>query len=178
MWICSRCQTANKDGYAQCVQCSAPRNARRFGAGTPLNTPSVQAAASERRMQQPEPVEETPSSRRRPNVQPHMKTRRAAGGLVRLVGILLAVSLPALALLLAVLRLDTLKPIITSLFWAPQALSLADSAQLAPVASQGLRLVLEWLAYGLCALLAALLAAVPGLGLWALGHLARGIRRV
>ena len=38
MWICSRCQTANKDGYAQCVQCSAPRNARRFGAGTPLNT--------------------------------------------------------------------------------------------------------------------------------------------
>jgi hypothetical protein len=178
MWICSRCQTANKDGYAQCVQCSAPRNARRFGAGTPLNAPSVQAASGERRMQQPESREEPSSPRRHPNAQPHVKARRAPGGPVRLVGILLTIALPVLAVLLAVLRLDTLKPIITDLFWAPQTLSLADSAQLAPVASQGLRPILEWLAYGLCALLAALLAAAPGLSLWALGHLARGVRRI
>lgn len=45
MWICSRCQSANKDGYTQCVQCSAPRNARRFGAGTPVGSPSVQGAS-------------------------------------------------------------------------------------------------------------------------------------
>ena len=92
MWICSRCQTANKDGYAQCVQCSAPRNARRFGAGTPLNAPSVQAASGERRMQQPESREEPSSPRRHPNAQPHMKARRAPGGPVRLVGILLAIA--------------------------------------------------------------------------------------
>lgn len=179
MWICSRCQTANKDGHSQCVQCSAPRNARRFGAGTPVAAPSVQTASPERRMQQP--VEEAPApetSRRQPTARPPLTTPQPSGGLVRLVGRLLAILLPLVVLLLAVLRLDILKPVIEELFLgkAPAA-ALAPLAENASAAAGGLRPVLGWVAYACTALVAALAAAAPGLGLFALGHLCRGIRR-
>ena len=179
MWICSRCQTANKDGHSQCVQCSAPRNARRFGAGTPVVAPSVQTVSPERRMQPP--LEEAPApetSRRQPAARPPVNQQQPSGGLVRLVGRLLSILLPLLVLLLAVLRIDLLKPVIEELFWgkAP-ATALAPLVEGTAAVAGGLRPVLVWVAYVCTALVAALAAAAPGLGLYALGHLCRGIRR-
>ncbi|HHT07114.1 MAG: hypothetical protein ACOYI6_05850 [Christensenellales bacterium] len=169
MWICNRCQTSNKDGYAQCVQCSAPRNARRFGAGTPVTAPSVhQAAAPPRRMQQPEVEEQAPTSapppppRRHTIPAPQPAPGRAAGGFVRVIGILLAVLLPLLLIALAVFQYDTVSPVVLGLFFK-------TPATLSPIIS--------YVIYGLLALIAALITLVPGLSLWALGHLARGIRR-
>ncbi len=161
MWICNRCQTRNKDGYAQCVQCSAPRNARRFGAGTPVTAPSVhQAAAPPRRMQQPEVEEQAPTSA--PPPPPRPAPGRAAGSFVRVIGILLAVLLPLLLIALAVFQYDTVSPVVLGLFFK-------TPATLSPIIS--------YVIYGLLALIAALITLVPGLSLWALGHLARGIRR-
>ncbi|NLX83046.1 MAG: hypothetical protein GXZ04_04440 [Clostridiales bacterium] len=166
MWICNRCQTSNKDGYAQCVQCSAPRNARRFGAGTPVTAPSVhQEAAPQRRMQQPMAEEQAPlapSPRHHPLPGPQTLPGRSAGGFVRVIGILLAVLLPLLAIALAVLQYDAIRLVVLGLFFK-------TPATLSPVIS--------YLIYGLLTLIAALITLLPGLCLWALGHLARGIRR-
>lgn len=162
MWICSRCQTANKDGYTQCVQCSAPRNARRFGAGTPVSAPSVQAAGTERRMQSPEESAPAQAPRPRQPQEPAAKARRAPGAFVRLAGILLSVLLPLLTVLLAVLREAGLRPLLSGLIL---------KAVPPPPA------FLTWLVYALFVLAAALLTLAPGLALWALGHLARGVRR-
>ncbi|NLG58415.1 MAG: hypothetical protein GX540_08380 [Clostridiales bacterium] len=157
MWICNRCQTANKEGYSQCVECSAPRNARRFGAGRPVSAPSVQTASPERRMQNVEPAgQEAPPApiSRKPVAPP--SPRRAAGGFIRLAGLLLAVLLPALAALLAVLRMDVLSPVIRGLFFGPEA------------PDPGL---LGQMSYWLMALVAVLLALWPGLSLVALSRL-------
>lgn len=163
MWICNRCQTANKEGYTQCVQCSAPRNARRFGAGRPVVAPSVQTAAPERRMQPPEPTAQEapppPVSRRAAQASP-APPRRAAGGFIRLVGILLSVLMPILTVLLAVLRHDVISPVISGLFFKP------------PVPE-----VLGYVAYVLMAFVAALLAMAPGLALVALSRLMGLARR-
>ncbi|MDD4080370.1 MAG: hypothetical protein PHP02_03020 [Eubacteriales bacterium] len=158
MWICSRCQTANKEGYSQCVQCSAPRNTRRFGAGTPVSAPSVQTASPERRMQQPDGSGQEappPPVSRRP-VAPVAMPRRAVGGFIRWVGILLAVLMPALTGFLAVIRMDVLKPVIHALFFGPQAVAPG---------------VLGYVSYWFMALVAMLLAMVPGLALVALSRL-------
>lgn len=168
MWICNRCQTSNKDGYAQCVQCSAPRNARRFGAGTPVTAPSVhQAAAPPRRMQQPEAEEQVSTSAPPPPPRRHAipappAQSRSPGGFVRVIGILLAVLLPMLLIALAVFQYDAISPVVLGLFFK-------TPATLSPVIS--------YVIYGLLALIAALVTLLPGLSLWALGHLARGIRR-
>ncbi|HPY94768.1 MAG TPA: hypothetical protein PLR12_05025 [Clostridia bacterium] len=190
MWICSRCQTANKEAYTQCVQCSAPRNARRFGAGTPLSAPSVQAAAPERRMQAEEPQEAPPPLRRQPKPAADAGAPRPAGGFVRAAGLALAVLLPALTLLLAVLRADLLKPLVEGLFLGGGSEAVQAPVQgagfvvgaaesLAPVAeSAGApQALLGWVIYVATALAAALLALAPGLSLYALGHIARGVRR-
>lgn len=158
MWICSRCQTANKEGYSQCVQCSAPRNARRFGAGTPVSAPSVQTASPERRMQQPDTgsQELPPPPITRRQAVPAAPPRRANGGFIRWVGILLAVLLPALTLLLAVLRYKVASPVVFSLFGNP--FHYEDS-------------IMGYMVYGLVTLIALLLTLVPGLSLVALSRL-------
>ena len=162
MWICSRCQTANKEGYTQCVQCSAPRNARRFGTGTPVSAPSVQAAGTERRMQPPEEAPPAPAPLRRPAQELPKKARRAPGAFVRLIGILLCVLMPLLVLLLAMFQEAGLRPALSGLFLKT----------VPPPAA-----FLTWLVYALFILCAVLLSLTPGLALWALGHLSRGIRR-
>jgi len=165
MWICSRCQTANKDGHTQCVECSAPRNARRFGAGTPVPMPSVQTAAPERRIQPPVSRETPPPSARR-SVQPPAESvgpsSRMPGGFVRLAGLLMCLLLPLLVLLLAVIRFDAIHPVITSIYFKP-------GAAVPPFIS--------YLAYSVSALAAILLSMAPGLSLWALGRLTGGLRR-
>ena len=158
MWICSRCQTANKEGYSQCVQCSAPRNARRFGAGTPVSAPSVQTASPERRMQQPDTGSQElppPPQTQRPGV-PDAPPRPAKGGLQPRVGLHLAVLLPALTGLVAALRMDVIAPVIHGLFFGPEAVA------------PGL---LGQVSYWAMAFLAMLLVMVPGLALIALSRL-------
>lgn len=162
MWICSRCQSANKDGYTQCVQCSAPRNARRFGAGNPVNAPSVQAADSERRMQPQDQKEAAPTPRRQAPEPAPGKVPRAPGGLVRLVGALLALLLPLAVLATAIAQSSVLLPAIAGLF-------IKEGAAASPVPG--------YFIYGVFTALSMLLAMAPGFSLWALGHIARGIRR-
>ncbi len=163
MWICNRCQTANKEGYTQCVECSAPRNARRFGAGRPVVAPSVQAASSERRMQQPEQAPQDappPPVSRRVVEPPVLPPRKPVGGFIRLVGILLAALLPIITVLVAVLRHDVISPVIISLFFKPPAPE-----------------VLGYVAYGVMTFAAALLVMAPGLALVALSRLMGLARR-
>ncbi len=164
MWICSRCQTANKDGHTQCVECSAPRNARRFGAGTPVSAPMVQAAAPERRMQPQTPGDAPPPLRRQPQppVDQGIRAGRVPGGFVRLAGLLLSLLLPLTVLLLAVIRFEAVQPVITSIFFKPDA-------AVPPFFS--------YLAYGVSTLAAFLLSLAPGLSLWALGRLTGGLRK-
>ncbi len=165
MWICSRCQTANRDGHSQCVECSAPRNARRFGAGTPVSMPSVQTAAPERRMQPPVSRETPPPPTRRsvqPSAEPVSPPGRMPGGFVRLAGLLLSLLLPLLVLLLAVIRFDAVHPLVTGIFFKPDA-------AVPPFFS--------YLAYGVSTLAALLLSLAPGLSLWALGRLTGGLRK-
>ncbi|NLW20355.1 MAG: hypothetical protein GXY84_03160 [Clostridiales bacterium] len=196
MWICSRCQTANKDGYTQCVQCSAPRNARRFGAGAPVSAPSVQTVAPERRMQREEELQEPLPSPRRQQPLPPARPLRPAGGLARLVGLLLAILLPLIVALVAVQQADAYRPAVADYILgeekAPQARVVAMPQQpgedfvveqgepLAPLAEQvggAARAALSWALYALGVLSALLLAASPGLSLYMLGHIARGVRR-
>ena len=163
MWICSRCQTANKDGYTQCVQCSAPRNARRFGAGTPVDAPSVQAVSSQRRMQQPEEASQEPSPRRQVVKEPqNVKPVRPAGDFVRSVGLSLSFLLPLVVIALAALNHDTLMPVIVGLFLKPDPTRLA---------------LINWAVYVFASLIAVLTAMLPGLSLYALGHIMRGVRK-
>ena len=198
MWICNRCQASNKDGHAQCMQCSAPRNARRFGAGTPVDAPSVQQVAGSQRRMQPapapnnpeQPVMPPPPLRRQgtlPVAAPHAPAK-SAGGFVRLVGLLLAILLPLVVLLLAVLKLSDIKPVVEELFLgkAPAVAAVAaqvtdavtDAVPAVTSSSPGiLHTILGWVIYGAGAFVATLLALVPGLSLWSLGHLGRNIRR-
>jgi hypothetical protein len=174
MWICSRCQTANKDGYTQCVECSAPRNSRRFGAGTPVVSPSLQAQPSERRMQT-QPAEEpaAPSPRRQPVSMPEAARRHAPGRFIRLIGLLLAVLLPLLVIILAVVNAAALRPLIAGIFVRPEPLAAGFVLPVAPLPAVPLR---DTLLYIFSVLAAALLALYPGLSLWARGRLLKGFR--
>lgn len=160
MWICGRCKTANKDGYTQCVQCSAPRNTRRFGAGGSVpEEPGIAPQAAERRMQPKVESVEAPSPRRQPPSQP-VKPRPFMA-IARLIGGVMAVCLPLYVLLIAVMKLNVLMPIISGLFLDTVALPYPVTA---------------YVLYAVSALLAMLLSAVPGLSLLTLAHLARGVR--
>lgn len=199
MWICSRCQGANKDGYNQCVHCSAPRNARRFGARTEVPAPSVQGAGSVRapaagevppypEAREADPQTPPAAAYRPAPAQPAYRTApvkgKSPGGLVRLVGTLLAVLLPLSVLALAVLKADALKPVAEQLWGFAQKAAPVPGAALPPGEAAGGLLAgassggfLPWIFYGFTVLLALLFSAAPGLALWALGHIARGIRR-
>ncbi len=93
-----------------------------------------------------------------------------------------------MVLLLAVLRLDTLKPLMEELFLgkAPAASSalpqvagaVTDAAPAVTADSPSIfTVILGWVVYVASAFTAALLALVPGLSLWSLGHLGRNIRK-
>ena len=81
---------------------------------------------------------------------------------MRLAGLLLTFLPTLTVLLLAVIRFDTVNPVINSIFFKP-------GAAIPPV--------LAYLAYGFSTLLVLLFSMVPGLSLWVLGHLAQGVRR-
>lgn len=160
MWICSRCKTANKDGYTQCISCSAPRNTRRFGAsGTGPEEPGSPQVTSERRMQpRPEPEDAPPPRRQTP---PLPVKPRPFLVFARLVGGLLSILLPLYVLALSILQFKALSPVITSLFMDAGVPSI-------PLFGYPL--------YALTVFLAMLLSAVPGLSLLSLSHLARSVR--
>jgi hypothetical protein len=156
MWICNRCQSRNRDGDRHCIECAAPRNARRFGASTPVEAPSLaREALPERR---PAAVTDTvplqPSLREEHYSVP--RRGRLFGGVLTAFGSILLVLLPALLIYLAVHHQATL---------APQVQGLVN-----PSGSQDTSLLVYW---GLTAL-AALLCAVPGMLLTAAAFLVRG----
>lgn len=167
MWICSRCQVSNKEGHARCIQCGAPRTARRFGAGTPVAAPSVTDASQVAR---PIPVEADipPPPRPQPDaVRPALRSARpeavgkrvvrcAMGRLLVVFGLILAVLLPAIVGLLAVVHQKTVQPAVLGV--------LLPAETIAPP-------VLDTVLYVLCAVLAAVLAALPGLTAAGLGRL-------
>jgi hypothetical protein len=113
-------------------------------------------------MQAQEDKEKAAPPRRQASQESTPKAPRTPGGFIRLAGLLLSLLLPLLVLALAVLRYDLLYPVITGLFFKPEAIVSAVPGSIL---------------YGFSALTALLAALVPGLSLWALGHLARGIRR-
>jgi hypothetical protein len=79
-----------------------------------------------------------------------------------LAGLLLSLLLPLMVLLLAVIRFDTVHPVVTSIFFKP-------GAAIPPFFS--------YLAYGFSTIVAFLFSLAPGLSLWTLGRLAGGLRR-
>lgn len=176
MWICTRCQSANKEGHRQCVQCSAPRNARRFGAATRVDAPSLNTAplgqarsAAQARAGQPltqgqaKPETGQPAapglgaapafSHQEPIAQ--AKVSRS-GRCTRLVGWLLTILLPILCLFLAFVQRDVVWLLVEGLLTNP---------------FQPLPGVLVTVAALLLLLCALLLSLVPGLTLLALGRL-------
>lgn len=146
MWICARCHAENKDSAPACVHCGAARAAGRFGSGA-----AEQATARAPRVTRaPEAV---PSRRRAPEgyqppetqMRPH-PPKRPFALLGRIIGGALLVLLPLLAALLAWRQHDALSSALLPL--------LLDAGTSAPV---------ESLVYIAMALIAVLLAALPGL---------------
>lgn len=182
MWICTRCQSANKEGHRQCVQCSAPRNARRFGAATRLDAPSLNTAplgqarsAAQTRAGQPLTQGQTspetgqpaapglgaaPGPGRMPafsHQEPITPAKAGRSGrCTRLVAWLLTILLPILCLFLAFVQRDVVWLLVEGL--------LANPFQPLP----GVLVTVAALLLLLCALL---LSLVPGLTLLALGRL-------
>ena len=156
MWICNRCQSRNRDGDRHCIECAAPRNARRFGASTPVEAPAVAREAPPERKAQ-HPPEDVPLRPAAPEERyPAIRRGRLLGGVMTAVGLVLLVALPALLVYLAVQHQSTLMPQVQGL--------LNPAPPAAPAAPSPLYY------WGLTAL-ATLLCATPGLCTLALGRL-------
>ena len=190
MWICSRCQTKNREGDTRCIQCSAPRSARRFGAGTAVETPSVSgAAAREIRSPQvyaaPKPqegkagarlvLEQTTAAAQAEGLQlGSPRARRPGSAAARLLsasGLILAIMLPALFILLSILHWGELSPQVERLFFPGPAADMAAKGAAAVPA------VLGFFIYALLTALAALLCLLPGLTALGLGQLLTSLTR-
>lgn len=189
MWICSRCQTKNREGDTRCIQCSAPRSAGRFGAGTAVEAPSVSGAA-EREVRAPQvyaaPQPHETKAGARPAFEhkanaaraeeillnpPHAKRQRAgAARLLYASGLILAFALPALLILLSVLHYGEFSPQVTQLFFPGPA---AEVTQGAAAAAPALHVFI----YVILSALAALLVMLPGLTAMALGRLLSSLAR-
>mgnify|MGYP000850517173 FL=1 len=160
MWICSRCQTSNEEGYARCLQCGASRTARRFGAGTPVAAPSVADAAPVARVPAPAPTPRQSEASSRPQRAEAQLDRRvvrcALGRLLVALGLVLALLLPAVLALLAVIQVEVVKPALLGV--------LLPTGTTAPA-------FLATALYVLCVVLAGLLVALPGLTAAGLGRL-------
>ena len=184
MWICSRCQTKNREGDTRCIQCSAPRSARRFGAGTQVETPSVSGAAA-REIRSPQVYAPPQPHEGKAGARPALEQRNAAAQaeelplnsprarrpgsaaarLLSVSGLVLSLMLPALLILLSILHYGELSPQVELLFFPGPA---ADAA--APAA-------LGIVIYALLTALAALLSLLPGLTALGLGQLLAGLTR-
>lgn len=146
MWICARCHAENKDSAPACVHCGAARAAGRFGSGAaeqaspraPRVTRAPEAVPSSRRAPEGYQPPET-QMRPRPPKRPFALPGRIIGG--ALLGLL-----PLLTALLAWRQHDALAAALLPL--------LLDAG-----ASDGV----ETLVYIALALMAVLLAALPGL---------------
>ncbi len=161
MWICNRCQHHNREGDSQCIQCAAPRHARRFGAGTQVETPSVsEQAETDVPPVEPAaaPILQQPQGRmpRMDLAPPRRVVRCAAGRWLTGLGIALLVLLPGLTTLTAVNNRQA---------WMPLARALLFPE------SPGDAVALEALSYLLLGLGAVLVSALPGLGALGLGRL-------
>lgn len=166
MWICNRCQVSNEEGHARCGNCGAPRTARRFGAGTPVAAPSVTDAGQNTRPIPP-PADLPPVQARREAPPPRVRApqqedtgrrvvRCAMGRLLVVFGLILAVLLSVVVGLLAVVQRDAIQP---ALFGV-----LLPAGTVAPP-------ILALILYVVCAVVAALLIALPGLTAAGLGRL-------
>lgn len=146
MWICARCHAENKESVPACVSCGAARAAGRFGSG-------VAEQASPRAPRVTHASESVPPRRRMPeSYQPpemQMRSRppkRPFALLGRIIGGALLGLLPLLTALFAWRQHDALSSALLPL--------LLDAGTSAPV---------ENLVYIAMALIAVLLAALPGL---------------
>ncbi len=161
MWICNRCQHHNREGDVQCIECAAPRHARRFGAGTEVETPSVEQPAERvaPTPAQPAAAEPHAPAGRAPRVDltpPSRVVRCAAGRALRVAGLVLLVLLPGLTALIAITHVQA---------WAqPLAQWLLGAAQPLPEAA-GMAL------YIVVSVAALLVSALPGLFAVGLGQL-------
>ncbi len=184
MWICNRCQTRNREGDTRCIQCSAPRSGRRFGAGTVVETPSVSGSASqEARSPQvqaaplplgskaaPQPIARQQTAAVQTAGKPVNRThpKQTGNGAARCLiatGLTLAIMLPALLIYLAAGHYTALSPLLNSLLLpVPAALPMVSAA---PALSP----VLSVTVYSLATVLAALLCLLPGLLAMGLGKL-------
>lgn len=180
MWICNRCQTRNREGDIRCIQCSAPRSGRRFGAGTVVETPSVSGTApKEARSPQVHAAPLTSGSKPAPQQKPaaalmaeksisRPRPKRPGNGAARCLsatGLTLAIMLPALLIYLAISHYAALSPQLNILLFPAPAAQLMVSA--APALSPALSMVV----YVLATALAALLCLLPGLFALGLGKL-------
>lgn len=184
MWICNRCQTRNREGDTRCIQCSAPRSGRRFGAGTVVETPSVTGAAPQearspqvhaapllsgsKAVQQPAPQQKTAAAQIAEKPVSRPRPRRPGNGAARCLsatGLTLAIMLPALLIYLAVSHYAALSPQLNILLFPVPAAQLTVSTvpTPAPALSVGV--------YALATALAALLCLLPGLSAMGLGKL-------
>ncbi|MBQ7454904.1 MAG: hypothetical protein IJS53_00555 [Clostridia bacterium] len=154
MWKCIRCGKAIDDQYNVCPFCGAARSAGRFG--TTAAQPRPAAFASN----------EKPAEPSAPQTQyvPDFRHVRAGRGFI-ILGTALALLLPALVILFAVLR---------RLDWAD-----ALHAFLYPAREAGAGVdALTWILYGVLSLAAALVAALPGLWTAGLGKALRRLNRM
>lgn len=151
----------NDDQYTTCQHCGAARSAGRFGSTQPPRNSAAYAAAPQA---VPAAVHVEPSPQQVPQTQyvPDFSHVRAGKGFMAL-GAVLAALLFAFVAALAVLR------------HAEWSRALYDLLAPAHEADANVPFAVSYLLYGLLALLAALLAALPGL--WTLG-IGKALRRL
>ena len=150
MWICQQCQRENRDSVRACPVCGTVRAAGRFGSA-PQQRSGVSSAPPRVTPAQTVPAQDPlpPSpvlSAYQPPEEKACAPRKKSGGGARLIGGLLCVLLPAMALLLAWQQREILRLALTPLFTGPDAPDW-----------------LSWTCYGALSLAAALLAMLPGL---------------
>lgn len=155
MWICPHCHTENKEAYAVCGVCGAPRAAGRFGsapqrAEAPLQEPARAPRVSAPRAPGAEYAVPARNYHARENEPAPEAPPRPRLGLVRrlgyIIGWALLLSLPLLCAALAWRQAPALRPLLAGLLLGPEHAELAAS-----------------LCYAALALPAALLCALPGL---------------
>ena len=154
MWICPHCHTENKEAYAVCGACGAPRAAGRFGSAPQRMEPPQEPARAPRVSAPRTPGTDyalpARNYRARENApEPEAPPRPRRGFLLclgRMIGWALLLLLPLLCAALAWRQAAILRPLLSGLLLGAEAADL-------PAA----------LCYAALAFLAALLCALPGL---------------
>ena len=164
MWTCIKCGHTNDDQHTTCQHCGAVRSAGRFGSAQPPRN-SAAYAVSQQASHAAVHVEPTPQQMPQAQYVPDFTHVRAGKGFMAL-GAVLAILLAVLTVGLAVLRHDD---------WAR---ALRDLLLPAQAQNAEIPFVINYLLYGLLTLLAALLAALPGLWTLGLGKMLRRLNRM